>query len=131
MACQPETAAVTGHAKITACLQRRPGERLRFEVIAAETGLTSQQASAALSVMLRDGTLPGLTRPGRGTYQYDPQPQDMTLPCPRCETEIDVSGEDPDASLSILWNHLGTHTRDHASREQLFVTAQRNAKALP
>ena len=52
-------------------LRQHPGERLRLERIARDTGLTNQQASIALCGLLNDGLLPGLTRPGRGTYQWD------------------------------------------------------------
>src|SRR5208282_5525909 len=53
-------------------LQQHPGERLRLERIARDVGLTNQQASIALCGLLNDGLLPGLTRPGRGTYQWNP-----------------------------------------------------------
>lgn len=53
-------------------LQQHPGERLRVEQIARDTGLTNQQASIALCGLLNDGLLLGLSRPGRGTYQWDP-----------------------------------------------------------
>src|SRR5580658_8069308 len=49
------------------------------------------------------------------------------LPCPACRVKIEVSEEDPDASLSDLWEHLGWHTRDRKRRQELFVRAQRNA----
>jgi len=57
---------------VAAYLQEHPGERLRFEHIAAAVQLSAQQASIALSGLLRDGALPGLARVGRGTYQWDP-----------------------------------------------------------
>jgi alkanesulfonate monooxygenase SsuD/methylene tetrahydromethanopterin reductase-like flavin-dependent oxidoreductase (luciferase family) len=53
-------------------LQKHPGERLRVERIARAAELTYQQASIALCALLNDGLLPGLTRPARGTYQWDP-----------------------------------------------------------
>jgi hypothetical protein len=52
-----------------------------------------------------------------------------TIPCPRCPVVLTVSEEDPDATLSDLWSHLGRHTPDRAEQERLFVQAQ-NA-ALP
>ena len=57
--------------KAARCLQQHPGERLRVERIARAAELTSQQASIALCSLLNDGLLPGLTRPGRGTYQWN------------------------------------------------------------
>jgi len=53
-------------------LQQHPGERLRVERIARAAELTNQQASIALCSLLNGGLLPGLTRPGRGTYQWNP-----------------------------------------------------------
>jgi hypothetical protein len=53
-------------------LQQHPGERLRLERIARDVGLTTQQASIALCGLLNNGLLPGLTRPSRGTYRWDP-----------------------------------------------------------
>ena len=53
-------------------LQQHPCAWLRLEQIARATGLTRQQASIALCGLLNDKLLPGLARPGRGTYQWDP-----------------------------------------------------------
>ena len=51
------------------------------------------------------------------------------LPCPVCPVEIEVSEEDPDASLSDLWDHLMRHPAASApQRERMFVQAQRNAR---
>jgi hypothetical protein len=51
------------------------------------------------------------------------------LPCPVCPVEIQVSEEDPDASLSDLWDHLLGHPAMSAPyREQMFVLAQKNAR---
>src|SRR5260370_41101559 len=58
--------------KVARCLQQHPGERLRVERITRAAELTYQQASIALCSLLNDGLLPGLTRPGRGTYQWNP-----------------------------------------------------------
>ena len=68
------TRAESNEVKVADCLRKHPGEKLRYEQIASACELTSQQASIALSRLLRSGTLPGLARTGRGTYQWDPPP---------------------------------------------------------
>ena len=50
------------------------------------------------------------------------------LPCPACPVRIEVSGEDPDGSLSELWTHLGYHAWDPGQRTRLFVQAQEQAR---
>lgn len=52
----------------------------------------------------------------------------MLLPCPACPEHIEVSEEDPDASLSDLWSHLGYHAWDHENRMKLFIKAQESAR---
>ena len=53
----------------------------------------------------------------------------MILPCPACPEEIEVSEEDPDASLSDLWHHLMRHPGMSAqARERAFVKAQKDAR---
>ncbi len=53
------------------------------------------------------------------------------LPCPACPAEVEVCEEDPEASLSDLWEHLGQHRDAESTREQLFLRAQRNARQKP
>ncbi len=56
----------------------------------------------------------------------------VILPCPVCPVEVEVSEEDPDASLSDLWSHLGQHEwEDRHARNILFVEAQHGAREVP
>lgn len=64
--------AARNRERAAAYLQAHPAERVRYEQVAAAVKITNQDASLALSVLLRDDVLPGLRRPGRGTYQWDP-----------------------------------------------------------
>jgi hypothetical protein len=57
---------------VSEVLREHPGQRLRYEEIAAAAGLSSQHASIALSGLLSSGALPGLARVGRGAYRWDP-----------------------------------------------------------
>ena len=52
----------------------------------------------------------------------------MTIPCPRCPQRFEVSEEDPDGTLSDVWEHLGRHARDRGERQALFVKAQERAR---
>lgn len=52
----------------------------------------------------------------------------MTIPCPACPERFEVSEEDPDATLSDVWEHLGHHARSRAERERLFIQAQERAR---
>lgn len=52
----------------------------------------------------------------------------MILPCPQCPVAIEVSSEDPDGSLSELYDHLHRHTRDRDAHMRLFIQAQENAR---
>jgi hypothetical protein len=51
----------------------------------------------------------------------------VILECPECPERIEVSEEDPDASLSDLWAHLGTHTVNQVRRQALFIKTQVSA----
>lgn len=57
--------------RAAAYLQGHPGQRFRYEQVAAALGISNQQASIALCGLLNDHALPGLSRPGRGTYRWD------------------------------------------------------------
>jgi hypothetical protein len=50
------------------------------------------------------------------------------LPCPRCVQSVRVSEEDPDGSLSDLWDHLGVHEPYEEPRTELFIRSQWNAR---
>jgi len=41
---------------------------------------------------------------------------------------FEVSDEDPDGTLSDVWDHLIIHTRDHRERGKLFIRAQEAAR---
>jgi hypothetical protein len=52
----------------------------------------------------------------------------VNLLCPSCPQQFEVSEEDPDATLSDLWAHLGRHTQDTDQRRRLFTEAQEFAR---
>jgi hypothetical protein len=52
----------------------------------------------------------------------------VNLLCPSCPERFEVSEEDPDATLSDLWAHLGRHTQDTDQRRRLFTEAQEFAR---
>lgn len=51
----------------------------------------------------------------------------MIIPCPRCPVRVEVSMEDPDASLSDMYDHLHVHTWDPDEHTRLFTEAQQAA----
>jgi hypothetical protein len=110
-------------------LQQHPGERLRVEEIARAAGLTNQEASIALCGLMNGGLLPGLTRPGRGTYQWDPPAAPAELVRIRWETvafhTADVPRQDVPAEIlsgrrfrgDLVETFLGRVTARDLSRE--------------
>jgi hypothetical protein len=98
--------ALKNQEQVAAYLRQHPGQRLRYEQIAAAVQLSNQQASIALSGLLRDDTLPGLRRVGRGTYQWDPpDPAD----CTACTGS--VADADNERLLSQRTGRLATSRR--------------------
>lgn len=52
----------------------------------------------------------------------------MILTCPSCPLTIEVSDEDPDASLSEMYDHLHQHTWDPDEHTRLFTQSQQDAR---
>lgn len=52
----------------------------------------------------------------------------MILRCPSCPVTVEVSEQDPDASLSGMYDHLHVHTWDPDEHTRLFTQAQEQAR---
>ena len=85
--------------------------------------------------VMREGIPPRQTRelpPRPGQAAPDPgqdgEASAVNLLCPSCPQRFEVSEEDPDATLSDLWAHLGHHARNRDERMRLFAEAREFAR---